>query len=306
MDRLREMAVFAAAAEAGGFAKAGARLHISPPAVTRLIAALEDRLGVRLFTRTTRRLALTESGRRFLEASRRVLADVDSAEKDAAGEAAVPQGNLRITASATFGREVLTPLVARFLAAHPRVTASLMLLDRVVNLIEEGLDLGIRIGELPDSSLLARHVGHVRRVLVASPAYIAAHGEPKAPAELKGHAVIAFTGLMPGRELRFAEAGVRAKKSETHVTLLPRLEINDAVAAIAAAAANEGIAPALSYMVAKDIRARRLVRVLTRFEPPALPVQLIYPPARVMAPKLRAFVDFAAPRLQRALTELEI
>ncbi|MDX2143681.1 MAG: LysR substrate-binding domain-containing protein [Rhodospirillaceae bacterium] len=306
MDRLREMTVFAAAAEAGGFAKAGARLRLSPPAVTRIIATLEDRLGVRLFTRTTRRLAITEAGTRFLEASRRVLADVETAEKDAAGEAAVPQGHLRITASATFGREVLTPVVARFLEAHPRVTASLVLLDRVVNLVEEGLDLGIRIGDLPDSSLLARHLGLVRRVLVASPAYVAARGAPKTPAELKGHDVIAFTSLMPGRELRFADTGARAKKGEHHVTLTPRLEVNDAAAAIAAAAAGEGIVPALSYMVAKDIRARRLVRVLARFEPAALPVQIIYPPARLMAPKLRAFIDFAAPRLQRALAALEI
>jgi DNA-binding transcriptional LysR family regulator len=204
MDRLREMAVFIAAADTGGFAKAGARMRVSPPAVTRIIATLEDRLGVRLFTRSTRRITLTEAGRRFLEASRRVLADVESAEKDAAGEAALPQGHLRITASATFGREVLTPIVTHFLHAHARVTASLMLLDRVVNLVEEGVDVGIRIGDLPDSSLLARQIGEVRRVLVASPAYLASRGIPKAPADLKGHAVIAFTSLMPGRECGFA------------------------------------------------------------------------------------------------------
>jgi DNA-binding transcriptional LysR family regulator len=241
-----------------------------------------------------------------LEASRRVLADVEAAEKDAAGEATLPQGHLRITASVTFGREVFAPMVSQFLAAHPRVTASLMLLDRVVNLIEEGLDLGIRIGELPDSSLLARHVGDVRRVLVASPAYIAARGQPKTPTDLKGHAIIAFTGLMPGRELRFADTGVRVKAGTHHVTLAPRLEVNDAGAAIAAAEAGEGISPALSYMVAKSLRRRRLVRVLARFEPQPAPVQIIYPPARLMASKLRAFIDFAAPRLQRALKDLEI
>jgi DNA-binding transcriptional LysR family regulator len=306
MDRLREMTVFAAAAEAGGFAKAGARLRISPPAVTRIIATLEDRLGVRLFTRTTRRLALTEAGQRFLAASRRVLADVEAAEKDAAGEAALPQGHLRVTASATFGREVLAPIVACFLETHPRVSSSLLLLDRVVNLLEEGLDLGIRIGDLPDSSLLARHVGQVRHVLVASPAYLASRGVPKTPPDLTDHAVIAFTGLMPTHELRFVEGGSLAKKTERRVSLAPRLEVNDAVATIAAAAAGEGIAPALSYIVAKDIRARRLVRVLARFELPPAPVHIIYPPARLIAPKLRAFVDFAAPRLQRALKELEI
>jgi DNA-binding transcriptional LysR family regulator len=154
MDRLHEIEVFIAVAEAASFAKAGIRLRLSPPAVTRAIAALEDRLGARVFNRTTRSLALTDVGRQFLERARRVLVDLDAAEKEAVGEAAVPQGHLTVTASVTFGRSVVTPIVRAFLAAHPRTTVALLLLDRVTSLIDEGIDAAVRIGPLPDSSLI--------------------------------------------------------------------------------------------------------------------------------------------------------
>ena len=301
MDRLHEMKVFVAVAVAGSFAKAGTRLRISPPAVTRAISSLEDRLGARLFNRTTRSLSLTEAGTRFLESARRLLTDLDVAEKSAAGETAVPHGHLTVTASVTFGRSALAPIVCAFLAAHPRITVSILLLDRIANLVEEGIDVAVRIGELPDSSLVARRVGEVRRVLVASPGYVAKRGQPEAPADLKLHSIIAFTGLMPNREWRFVD-----RRGPNHVSFTPRLEINDAVAAIGAVEMGDGITIALSYMVAQQIREGRLVPVLDQFSPPPAPVHIVYPQGRLVTPKVRAFVDFARPRLRAALDTLSV
>ncbi len=286
-------------AEAGGLARAGARLRISPPAVTRAVASLEERLGARLFNRTTRSLSLTEAGTRFLASTRRLLAELADAEREALGESADPTGQLTVTASVSFGRMTLAPILRSLLKQQQRVTASLLLLDRVVNLVEEGIDVAVRIAQLPDSSLIARRVGEVRRVLVASPRYLAKLGRPTEPAELKRHNLIAFTGLMPNREWRFG-----AGRSAVHVAVAPRLELNDAGAAIAAAEAGEGITLALSYMVARALGRGRLVSLLDDFMPPPVSVQLVYPHARLVAPKLRAFLDFAAPRLSAALAEV--
>jgi DNA-binding transcriptional LysR family regulator len=301
MNRMHEIEVFIAVAEAGSFAAAARRLHLSPPAVTRAIAALEDRLGARVFQRTTRNVTITDIGARFLEVARRVLNDLEAAEREAMGETTVPQGHLTLTASVTFGRSALAPVVGAFLDAHPRVSVSVLLLDRVVNLVEEGVDLAVRIGDLPESRLIAKRLGAVHRILVASPAYLAAHGTPRAPADLRSHQVIAFTGLMPNREWRY-----RNGQRTASVALAPRLEINDAVAAIDAAILNQGITTALSYVVAGHIRAGRLVPVLQEFTLPPQPVHLVYPEARLMAPKLRAFLDFAAPRLKSALEDLAL
>ncbi|MBQ0752017.1 MAG: LysR family transcriptional regulator [Roseovarius sp.] len=299
MNRMHEIEVFIAVADAGSFAAAARCLHLSPPAVTRAIAALEDRLGARVFQRTTRNVTITDIGARFLEVARRVLSDLEAAEREAMGETTVPQGHLTLTASVTFGRSALAPVVGTFLATYPRVSVSVLLLDRVVNLVEEGVDLAVRIGDLPESRLIAKRLGTVHRILVASPAYLAAHGTPRAPADLRSHQVIAFTGLMPNREWRH-QNGPRTAS----VALAPRLEINDAVAAIDAAILGQGITTALSYMVAGHLRAGRLVPVLQEFTLPPQPVHLVYPEARLMAPKLRAFVDFAAPRLKSALEDL--
>lgn len=296
MDRVHELEVFVGVAEAGSFTRAAARLRISPPAATRAIASLEERLGARLLNRTTRSLSLTESGLRFLESAKRLLAELEAAERAAAGERAAPSGHLAVTAPVTFGRSVLAPVASAFLRAHPDVTASLTLVDRVVNLVEEGFDVAVRIGRLPDSTLVARRVGEVQHVLVASPGYLRERGAPASPAELEGHAVIAFTGLMPNREWRFVDGGAAGR-----VALRPRLELNDAIAAIAAAEAGDGITLALSYMVADRIADRRLVPVLQRCAPPPVPVQLVYPQARLVASKVRAFADFAAPRLRDLL-----
>ncbi|MDX2019022.1 MAG: LysR family transcriptional regulator [Deltaproteobacteria bacterium] len=299
MDRLHEIEVFIAAAETGSFAKAGARLRLSPPAVTRAISALEDRLGGRVFNRTTRSLSITDVGRRFLESARRVLSELDTAEREAVGETTAPQGHLTITASVTFGRCALTPVVGAFLEQHPRVSAAVLLLDRVVNLVEEGVDVAVRIGPLPDSSLVAKRVGAVHRVLVASPVYLAQRGVPALPSDLRSHKMIAFTGLMPSREWRF-----RSGSRQVSVSLSPTFEINDAAAAIQAAELGHGITIALSYMVNEQIRGGSLVSVLDANMSPPQPVHLVYPHARLVAPKVRAFVDFAAPRLKATLDRL--
>lgn len=274
-------------------------MRLSPPAVTRAISALEDRLGARVFNRTTRSLTITDVGERFLESARRILTDLESAEKEAVGETAVPQGRLTITASVTFGRSALVPVVCGFLSQHPRMKASVILLDRIVNLIEEGVDVAVRIGPLPDSNMVAKRVGAVRRILVASPDYLARRGTPASPAELKLHSFIAFTGLMPNREWRFSN-----EQGTNSVTIDSAFEINDAVAAIGAAEMGHGIAIALSYMVRDKIREGKLTTILNDYTPPPRPVHLVFAQARLVAPKIRTFVDYAAPRLKLALDQL--
>ncbi|QQS12029.1 MAG: LysR family transcriptional regulator [Rhodospirillales bacterium] len=299
MDRLSEMEIFVAVAEARGFAKAAARLRRSPPAVTRAVAALEARLGARLLNRTTRRVALTDAGAGFLDAARRALVAADAAEREVSGKALVPRGHLAVTTSVTFGRSVLAPVLGAFLDAHPQMSVSLTLVDRVVDLIEEGIDLAIRIGDLPDSTLSARRVGEVRRLLVASPAYIARRGAPKRPADLESHATIGFGALAAGAVW---PPGRRAGA----VAVAPRFVVNDALAAIEAAERGEGITMALSYIVADRIRAGALREVLPAVAPPPVAVQLVHPGSRLVAPKVRAFIDHAAPHLTRALRRLEI
>lgn len=297
MDRFREMEVFVAVVEAGSFVGAARHLRMSPPAVTRAVAALEARLGVRLLVRTTRALRLTEAGTRFVANASRLLAETALAEQDAMGEAGTPSGHLVLTASSTFGRSVLTPLVTAFRDAHPQVTVSARFHDRVVDLVEEGVDIAVRIAELPDSSLVARRVGAVRRLLVAGPSYLAARGAPQAPADLHDHAVIAFTGLMTGGVWRYRAANGKARS----IALEPGFEVNDALAALSAAEAGKGITPALSYMVADALAAGRLVPVLETFSPEPVPVHLVHQQGRLVPPKVRAFMDFAAPRLSAVL-----
>lgn len=296
MDRLHGMEVLVAVAEAGSFARAARHLSLSPAAVTRAIASLEDRLGVRLVHRTTRSLSLTEAGLRFLDSTRRLLADLEEAERSAAGATATPSGHLRLTAPLTFGRSHVMPVLAAFLREQSRVDAALVLLDRVANLVEEGFDLAVRIAELPDSTLVARRLGEVRRLLVASPAYLERRGLPRHPGELAQHEVIGSGFMFPGGEWHLVE-GDRSRA----VGIASRLVVNDALAAIMAAERGEGITGALSYMVAPQRATGELVVVLEEFTPPALPVHLVYPTSRLLAAKVRAFVDFAAPRLTRAL-----
>ena len=296
MDRQHALEIFIAVADTGSFAAAARQLRISPTAVTRAVAFLEDRIGVSLFNRTTRSVTITEPGRLYLQTVRRALQEMDEAEKAAAGETAIARGHLTLTAPVAFGRMHLAPVLAAFLREHRQVTATLLLLDRVTHLIEEGIDVAARIASLPDSATIVRRVGEVGRVLVASPDYLARAGTPTQPEDLKQHDMVAFTGLLPNREWRFAQEG-----RSISIAIEPRLTINDAAAAIDLAEQGGGITLALSYMVASRLRQGTLRRVLEPFEPPAVPVQLCYPDTRIVPTRLRAFIDFAAPRLQQRL-----
>ncbi|MBL8839616.1 MAG: LysR family transcriptional regulator [Alphaproteobacteria bacterium] len=294
MDRIAAMRVFVAVAEAGGFAAAARRLALSPPAATRAVAALEARIGTRLFERSTRVVRLSEAGRRYLADSKRILAEIEEADAAAAGAHGEPRGNLAITASVMFGRMIVTPVLLDFLAQFPQVNARIFLTDRIVDLIEEGLDVAVRIAHLQDSSLSAVRVGAVRRIVVASPAYLAAHGTPREPAAIRAHRTIGFAPVAAQRTWTFAQ-GRRS------VTIDPpsQLFANTAEVAIAAARAGRGLARVLSYMVADDLRAGRLAIVLADYEQPAIPISLVHPAGRRASARVRAFIDFAAPRLRK-------
>lgn len=294
MDRIAAMSTFVQVAERQGFAAAGRHLNLSPPAVTRAVALLEDRLGARLFTRTTRSVRLTEAGERYLEDCRRILAEIDEAEGTAAGLQGELRGQLSVTASQLFGRLFVLPIVLRFLNAHPGVSVRTLFVDRVVNLVEEGIDVALRIGALPSSSLSARRVGSVRRVVCASPAYLARRGAPAAPDELEQHELIAATASVSSTEWRFHSGGM-----PHDVRIAPRLLTTSNDAAIDAAVAGWGLVRLLSYQVAPELAAGRLRIVLPDHEPPPLPVHLVHADGRRVSAKLRAFLDLAAAELRR-------
>ena len=286
MDRLEAMTAFVTVAELRGFAPAARKLGMSPPAVTRFVAALETHLGLRLLQRTTRSVTLTDGGARYLESARRILAAVAEAEGSARAEVAVPTGRFSVAAPLVFGRQEVAPLVGEFLARHPDVTCELTLADRLVNLLEEGVDVAVRIGPLQDSGLHVRPVGSTRRVLVASPAYLEGRRRLVRPSDLASHALIQFSSLSPTPEWRFS-----SRKGEERIAFRPVLVTNSADAAIAHAERGGGVAMALSYQVAEAVRAGRLRIVLSRCEPPPLPIQLVYPAARLMSASLRAFLE---------------
>ncbi len=301
MDRLLEMEVFVSVNEMGSFNKAAERMRMSPPAVTRAVSSLEQRLGTILLTRTTRRLHLTDAGARFLESAQRLLSEIDSAEKNASGETGVPQGHLTISASVTFARFVISPMVRQFLQTQPKITATVLSLDRVVNLVDEGIDVAVRIGDLVPSSLIARRVGVVRRIFVASPDYLARRGCPEHPQELKLHSMIGFSNIQASQEWHY-----KTKAGKGHVTLAPRLMVNDAMAAIEAAVAGEGITMMMSYVVVDMIKTGKLVPILLDFVPQEVPVHLVFPQSRMIAPKLRTFLDFSAKPLKTELARLAL
>jgi len=295
VDRLDELAVFIAVVDEGSLAAAARRLRRSPPAVTRALAMLEDRLGTRLVERTTRRSRPTEAGRRLADHARQVLAGYGEAVREVV--AAPVRGVLRVTAPLVFGRRHVTPVVASFLDANPGVRVELVLNDRNLSLIDDELDVAVRIGHLADSSLVARKVGEVRRVMVASPSYLAGHPALRAPRDLVHHDVV-FTASRPGPlEWRFGGA-----PHEQVVRLVPRLIVNEVDAVLLAVRAGRGIARPLSYQVADDLASGVLVRLLRDHEPPALPVQLVVPSARHQPAKVRSFLDHAA----RALAVLPV
>jgi DNA-binding transcriptional LysR family regulator len=294
MDRFDAYHVFAAVADHGSFAEAARRLGRSPPAVTRTVAALEERLATRLFNRTTRSVALTDEGVRYLDLCRRVLSEVAEIEASAGGERQEPRGTLAVTAPVIFGRLHVLPIVQTFLEEHSALDARLLLVDRPVSLIDEGLDVGVRLGRLPDSSLRAIHVGDVRRSVYASPDYLKKHGTPQVPDDLKARTCIAFTGVTPTPE----RWSFRQDGASITVSVKPRLVVNTGEAAIDAAVGGLGLICALSYQVTHHLEAGRLKTVLAVFEPPAVPIHILHPAGRHLPPKVRLFIDRAASALR--------
>ena len=296
MDKLRAMDTFVRIVEGGSLTAASDALHTSLPSVVRQLAALEAALDVRLLNRTTRRLALTDEGREYYEHAKRLLADVEDAEAALSARRAAPRGRLRVAASVLFGRLHVAPALNAFCARHPGVHAELILLDRPVDLIEEGLDVAVRIAAMPDSSLVAVPVGSTRRVVCASPAYLKRHGRPASPEALAGHRCVGFRGLAPDHEWQFAD-GPRIRR----VKVEPAIASNQVDVALAACTDGLGLGQFLCYQVSAAIAAGSLVRVLAAHEPPAVPVQVIYPGTRRMSANVRAWVDWLAPRLRKSL-----
>ena len=292
MDRLDELEVFIAILDNGSLAAAARKLRRSAPAVTRSVGTLEERLGVRLIERTTRRLAPTDAGKRLAEHARKLLSDYDVAIRE--HEAAPPRGLLRVTAPTVFGRRHVAPLINRFLDQHPAVQVELVLNDRNLDLIEENLDAAVRIGKLADAGMVARRVGEVRRMLVASPAYLQRRGKPASLADLPRHELIFTTSRSTALDWHFRQNG-----HDRLLHLSPRLMVNDVEAVLMAARAGRGMARALSYQVADDLAAGTLVRLLPECEPEPLPVQIVVSSVQHMAPRLRAFLEHAVGNLER-------
>jgi DNA-binding transcriptional LysR family regulator len=295
MDRIDALTLFLSIVDNESFVAAARRIGQSPATASRAVGELEAALGVRLIERTTRKLALTDAGIRLAEHLRRVLPDLENAMLDVAGQSAAPAGRLRISAPRLFGRMHIVPLVYAYLDTYRSTRVELNLSDRFVDLLEDGIDLALRIGRLPQSTLVARRLGAVRRVLVASPDYLKGAGVPETPEALAGHEIIAVTGQPGDVQWRFQ---ARSAKPQT-VKLKPRLQVDQMEVAIEAAAGGRGIASVLSYQVEQPLQSGKLVRILRTFEPPALPVNFVFPTARLMAPSVRAFLDLAVPRLVR-------
>jgi len=293
MDQFHLMSVFVAAGEEESFAAAARRLNLSPAAITRAVASLEEQLGVKLLLRTTRSVRLTEAGRRYLDDSRNILSSISEANEAAAGVNSSPQGNLSVTSSVLFGKSFVMPCIARFLATYPDVEVSAYFLDRVVNMVDEGIDVAVRIGHLPDSGLKALRVGQVRRVLCASPEYLAKNGVPKHPADLLRHAIIAASGISPRVEWKFG-----AVDDPTMVRMRPRLTVTSNDSAIAAAVTGIGICRLLSYQVAEELAAGRLKVILAEYEEAPWPVHVMHRESKFGSSKVRNFIDLLAEHLR--------
>lgn len=294
MDRFLAMQVFVAVGEEQGFAAAARRLALSPPVVTRTIAALEERLGIKLFQRTTRIVRLTEAGTRYLLDCKRLLAEVEDAEQALSGSHTELRGSLSITASVMFGRLFVAPILFQFLDQHPKVNGRAVLVDRVVDLIDEGLDVGVRIAHLADASFTAIRVGSVRRVVCASPAYLKRHGVPQTPGDLADHDAVSFSADRSAPAWSFGSG-----KKKTHsVHPRSRLLVNSSEVALEAAAAGAGVTRVLSYMAASAVKSGQLRIILREFEPEPIPIHVIHREGKRAAARVRAFVDFAVDRLR--------
>jgi DNA-binding transcriptional LysR family regulator len=292
MDQLQTMKVFVAVSEEQGFAPAARRLGMSPPAVTRAVAALEKRLGVKLLNRTTRYVRATEAGLRYLEDVRRILGEIEVADEAATGINAEPRGHLAITAPVLFGRMHVMPVIVDYLRRYPETTVSAVFLDRVVNLLEEGLDVGVRIGELPDSSMRALRVGSVRMVIVASPGYLEQCGRPGVPGDLLRHSIIASSAGSNFINWRFESA-----TGNQSLRIKPRLTVTNNDAAIEAAREGFGITRLLSYQVAPHIADGELQSILEDYEPAPLPIHIVHREDRYASSRVRSLIDLIAERL---------
>jgi DNA-binding transcriptional LysR family regulator len=301
MDRIDAMKVFVSAVDEGSLAGAGRRLRRSPAAVSRAIAFLETHVGVELLHRTTRSLKLSEAGERYVAACRRVLVDLEEADIVAAGERSAPRGTLTLTAPVITGEDVLRPVLDAFMNEHPMVSVRLYLLDRPVNLIDEGIDVALRIAHLSDSNFVAIRLGEVRRVVAASPSYLARHPIIREPADLAKHQIIAMTHF--GLD-SWSFPPSKGSSVPRTVQFAPRLVVNTVRAAVASAAESHGVTRLFSYHIADEIRDGRLQILLGKDEYPPLPAHLLAPQGRFSVPKVRAFVDFAVPRLKRYFAQL--
>lgn len=301
MDRLDAMKIFVAALDEGSLAGASRKVGRSPAAVSRAIAFLEAHVGVPLLHRTTRSIKLSEAGERYAAACRKLLMDLDEADRSAAGERSVPRGILTITSTVFVGSEILRPIVDAFMDKYPTVTVRLYLLERPVSLVDEGMDLALRITQLSDSTLVAHHVGDARRVIVASPRYLATHPRIEEPADLAKHQIIAMEHL--GQD-SWTFPPLKGSAVSRSVSFNPRLVVNNVRAAIASAVDGHGVTRLLAFHVAPEIKSGLLRIVLADAEPGPLPVNIVTPYGRLAVPKVRAFVDFALPRLRSRFAAL--
>jgi len=302
MDRFEAMSILVATVETGSFSAAGRRLGMPLPTVSRKVADLEAHLGARLLVRSTRRLEITEAGAAYIEACRRILDQVNEAERAAAGEYNEPRGDLVVAAPVVFGRVYVLPIVNDFLMAYPEVKVRLVLSDHNLDLVTEHIDLAVRVGSMPDSNLVATRLGTTCRVVCGSPGYFNAHGTPRSLADLAKHACISFEALAQGPAWKFAQSAQR--RTEKAVQVRPRLIVNTAEAAVDAAIAGVGLAHVLSYQAWPAYQAGQLKLVLREFDPDPVPVSLVYTAQRLLPLKSRLFLDEATPRLRKVLEKL--
>lgn len=299
MDRFDAMSVLLAVIDEGSLSAGARRLRAPLTTVSRKVADLEQHLGTRLLVRTSRRIELTDAGRDYVAASRRILEQVEEAERAAAGEYSEPRGELSLTAPVVFGRRHVLPITTGFLAEYAKIDLRLFLIDRHVNLLEEHIDVGVRLGHLEDSNLMATRVGEVRRIICASPAYLARKGSPAIPQDLQGHDGITFRGFSTSPEWRY-----RGDTDTLSVEPRTRLAVNSTEAAVDAAVAGLGVARVLSYQIVDELRSGALVPLLEAFAPEPIPVQLIYAAQGQLPVKVRSFIDWVVPRLRSRLAEL--
>jgi len=299
VDRFDAISTLIAAVDGGSLSAASRALGMPLPTVSRKVSELEAHLGTQMVVRTSRKLLLTDAGKAFVEASRRVLSDLDEAERAASGEYQTPRGELLITAPIMFGKLHILPIVLEFLRAYPDVNVRFVMADTVVDLLDNHIDVAARLGRLPDSGLVATRVGEVRWITCASPGYLAQRGTPEVPADLAGHDCLAFEGLQTLRSWSFGPG-----TGQEPIAIPPRLAVNTADALIEAAADGLGVARMMSYQAATALREDRLVRLLQAYEPETIPVHLVHTGPSLLPLKLRAFLDFAGPRIRQALKAL--